>query len=46
MKTKLLRALAAVLLSVFAIGGAFALSVDQTRNQNKRQDEQQNKRQR
>src|SRR5258707_221006 len=36
MKTKLLRAVAAGLLSLFAIGAAFALNVDQTRIMSKR----------
>lgn len=38
MKSKILRGLAALLLSVFAIGGAFALNVDQTRIMNQRYD--------
>ena len=38
MKTKLLRGIAAALLSLFAIGAAFALQVDQTRIMNKRFD--------
>jgi hypothetical protein len=38
MKTKLLRGLAAALVSVFAIGAAFALNVDQTRTMSKRID--------
>lgn len=38
MKTKLLRGTAAALVSVFAIGAAFALNVDQTRTMVKRYD--------
>lgn len=38
MKSKILRSFAAALLAMFAVGGAYALSVDQTRIMSKRYD--------